>query len=454
MQSALALFAQPRETSGGTYERIIYASIALIAACVIPVVLLSHAIGDGRADSARITLCAVSLVSACLSLFLTKTGYRRYARLTTLTTIWLAATFFAFYTGIGLHSSVIFLYLPSILFTSLLCGIGPAAIQTVLTIAAIGTLVWAEDSGQIGGVRAFIENTTNFNFALGVSVSCFAILVVASVYQRAVKTAVRQLRESRRALEAAHAEVTALNADLENRVAARTRELEETVGDLESFNYTIAHDLRTPLRALNGYASTLLENCADKLDAEDSRMLERIASAALRLDSLQSALLELGRIGVRPFDRKRVNLAAVAQSVIGSLRSTDISAGTRFLVPESLYADGDPILAFALLKYLLENAVKFSAHKKEPVVEFGQKATERGSAFFVRDNGIGFKPEYVSNLFQPFYKIHTDRDDEGIGIGLACARRIVERHHGSLWAESEENRGATFYFTLSPPLDG
>jgi signal transduction histidine kinase len=443
---ALPPVASNRERS----DRLIYASIALTSICVLPVVFLSNAGGLDAIQLARIVLCSLWLLGACLSLGLVKLGRRRLAAIGIIGVTWSSATFFLFYTGIGLHSAVVFLYLPSILYSALLLGVCPAAMQTVITIIVLGMLVWAEDSGRIGGIHAYAQHTTNFNFAVGVAIACVASMVVASVYERAVNQMVKLLEKSKRELQAAHQEVTSLNQALLRRVAERTRELEETIGDLESFNYTVAHDLRTPLRALNGYASALLEDYAGRLDFEGRRMLERIAAAALRLDALQSALLELGRIGVRPIELRRIDLSAVAERVVENLRKSNIATNTQFRIGTGLDEDCDPNLAPALLRYILENAVKFSAGSAQPLVEFGRIESATGPKFFVRDNGIGFNPDYQKKLFQPFYQLHAASEHHGLGIGLACARRIVERHRGALWAEGRENGGATFYFTLAP----
>lgn len=404
MVSEFSSFSPLLGASRNRSDHLIYASIALTAVCVLPIVALSNSSGLNTILLARIALCSLWLLAA---------------------------------------------YLPAILYSALLLGVCPAAIQTAMTIAVLGALVWAEDSGRIGGIRAFVQNTTNFNFALGAAVACVASLVVASVHQRAVSENLKLLEKSRRELHEAHLETTRFNQQLECRVEQRTRELEETIGDLESFNYTVAHDLRTPLRAINGYASALLQDCSGKLDREGRHMLQRIAAAALRLDTLQSALLKLGRIGVRPIERRRIDLSAVAHRVIERLRKSGAASNTRFVVAASLDAECDPSLAPALLGYILENAVKFSAGRQHPCVEFGHAASATGGKFFVPDNGVGFNQSYHKNLFQPFHQLHARSESQGIGIGLACARRIVERHRGALWAESREDGGATFFFTLS-----
>jgi signal transduction histidine kinase len=438
------------------YDRLLYASIVALAVGVIPIVALSDWLRFDRVAVARLALCAGFFCAALAAYFLTQTGRKQAAATLLVASVWMGATLFVFYTGLGLHSSVVYLYLPAVLYTSLLCGVRVAAVQAVLTIAAVAAMVWAENTGRIPGVRAFAERTTAFNFALGVSVSLIGSLVIAVAYQRAVRDAVLALEDSRRQIAEARDAVLEANRGLEARVAERTRELAEKLEELESFNHSVAHDLRAPLRTINAYASKLRTSAG--MGAGDRQMLERIAAETLHMDKLLIALLDLAQLGRHQVVPRRVDLSAIARDIAEQLAQQPGGA-VDFRVEPGLAAEGDPDLLRVLLRNLLDNAVKFSRGRPGALVEFGAEPTGGNghAAFFVSDNGIGFEQSHARQLFRPFHRLHAAEGFPGIGIGLASAQRIVRLHRGSIWCASMPGRGATFYFTLggaplaSPP---
>lgn len=422
-------------------DRTVYVSIVALAVGVIPIVALSDRLAVAGAHNARLALCFLFLATAASSYFIARAGFRRAAALLLVGMLWAGVTTFAFVTGIGLHSSVMFLYIVAILYTSLLCGLVPATVQTALTIAALTALYWAETGGHIGGVHAFIEKTTTFNYFLGIVVASIGALVVATAYQRAVEHAMRSA-------QVANDRLADLNASLERRVAERTRELEATVDELESFNYSVSHDLRAPLRAIHGFASRLHEHGAEALESDQLRQLERVAAEAQRMDRLLMALLGFGRISRRPLKFEDINLTSMAARVAEDLAVTPDGARTRFTIHPDLKARADRHLVHTVVESLMGNAVKFSREQDSPQVEFGRESTNAGDAYFVRDNGVGFDPAFSSHLYKPFHRLHGDSEFAGLGMGLAGARRIVERHGGRIWAQGAPGRGATFYFTL------
>lgn len=260
---------------------------------------------------------------------------------------------------------------------------------------------------------------------------------------------------------AAEAQVRALNAELEERVQRRTRELQrqahelEAVNkELETFSYSASHDLRAPLRRIDGFSRIVLERHGGRLDPPSASHLARIRVAAQQMGALIDALLELSRLGRHPLRRGRVDLSALARELGAELRRAHPGRALAFVVAPGLEAEGDPMLLRILLDNLLRNAWKFTARTPEAKVEFARADCEGAPAYCVRDNGAGFAMDSAHKLFKPFERLHPHEDFPGSGVGLATARRVVDRHGGRLWAEGAPGRGAAFYFTLAPAPDG
>ena len=225
---------------------------------------------------------------------------------------------------------------------------------------------------------------------------------------------------------------------------------EEANAELEAFSYSVAHDLRAPLRGINGFASALLEDCGDKLDSQAREHLGRIVSGAERMARLIDALLSLARLTRTEARRETVDLTSLAGEVIEQLRATGPDRTVDFVVSDGLLVEGDPQLLRALLDNVLGNAWKFTSRRSHARIEFGREQVDGGAAYFVRDDGVGFDMAHVSKLFAPFRRLHSAEEYEGTGLGLATVQRIVRRHGGRVWAESVESQGATLHFTLEP----
>ena len=220
--------------------------------------------------------------------------------------------------------------------------------------------------------------------------------------------------------------------------------------ELAATTYAIAHDLRSPLRALDGYSLLLLEGFADRLDERGISHLERIRSGAQRMGQLLDGLLALSRIGRGELLFQPLNLATLARSVMDDLRRFERDRQVAVIIADDLLAYGDPRLITVVLQNLLGNAWKFTRGRIPAEIVLGGAAQGDGRrAFYVRDNGVGFDPSHADQLFRPFHRLHADAGFEGTGIGLATVRRIVERHGGTVWAEGASGSGATFWFTLS-----
>lgn len=241
--------------------------------------------------------------------------------------------------------------------------------------------------------------------------------------------------------------VRAANTGLEQRVRERTAELEASNRELEAFSYSVAHDLRGPLRGIEGFAHVIAEDYADGFDDAGRNYLSRIQQAAKRMAQLIDDLLELARIMRADMERRDIDLSALAQSVAHDLQAGS-ERSVRFHIAPDLKARADPTLMASALGNLLENAWKFTAREPSARIEFGADHNGAEPVFYVRDNGAGFDPAYAGKLFQPFQRLHHPNEFAGTGIGLATTARIVRRHGGRIWAEGTPGQGATFRFTL------
>jgi PAS domain S-box-containing protein len=219
--------------------------------------------------------------------------------------------------------------------------------------------------------------------------------------------------------------------------------------ELESFSYSVAHDLRTPLRAIDGFSLALAEDYGDRLDVEGRRYVTRVRDAAQRMAELIDDLLTLSRVTRSELRRQRVDLSALAHTVLGTLQRLEPDRRVEVAIAPGLVADADPQLAAIALDNLLGNAWKFTAKRRDARIELGQIAVDGETAYFVRDNGAGFDMAYRHKLFGVFQRLHPEAEFPGTGIGLATVARITQRHRGRIWADGELGAGATFYFTLT-----
>ena len=235
---------------------------------------------------------------------------------------------------------------------------------------------------------------------------------------------------------------------LEDSLRQRTQELENSVAELEAFSYSVSHDLRAPLRSIDGFSQILLEDYRDKVDAEGQDSLRRIRNASQNMAQLIDALLQLSRVMRSQLLHEPVDLTLLALSTAAMIQKADPGRRVRFHVANGLQAHGDRRLLSVALQNLLQNAWKFSARNPEPTVEFGSLQKDGKTAYYVRDNGIGFDMTYVTQLFTPFQRLHAKEQFEGTGIGLATVQRVIKRHGGKVWAEGAVGKGATFYFSL------
>lgn len=243
-----------------------------------------------------------------------------------------------------------------------------------------------------------------------------------------------------------------LNDELEERVQARTAELEALNKELEAFSYSVAHDLRSPLAAINCFAQMLQETDARTISPRGAGFLSRIRRAAAQMDSMTEGLLELARLGRATLRQQPVDLSATALQAFETLRAQQPQRKVEVVVAPGLRACGDAVLLTQLLSNLVDNAWKFSARRDTARIEVGSSGTVAGQAvFFIRDNGTGFDMAHAQRLFEPFRRLHSSTDYEGNGVGLATVHKIVSLHQGRIWAEAAPDQGAAFFFTLPAP---
>jgi light-regulated signal transduction histidine kinase (bacteriophytochrome) len=231
-------------------------------------------------------------------------------------------------------------------------------------------------------------------------------------------------------------------------LAEQTRQLETTNKELEAFSYSVSHDLRAPLRGIDGFTKALAEDYGDRLDEEGKVYLERVRASALRMSQLIDDLLKLSRISRGELRWEEVDLSAIAGEIAQSLRETAPARSVDFALQPGLRTRGDSRLLRVVLENLLSNAFKFTREKGVSRIEFGATQLNGQKTFFVRDNGAGFDMTYKDKLFGAFQRLHSPEEYEGTGIGLATVQRILHRHGGRAWGEGKEASGATFYFAL------
>ena len=236
--------------------------------------------------------------------------------------------------------------------------------------------------------------------------------------------------------------------ELEQRVIERTIELEAANKELQAFSYSVSHDLRAPLRSIDGFSQALLEDYADKLDAQGQDDLRRVRNATQRMGQLIDDMLELSRVTRSEINRQTVDLSVLAQTIATELQNSEPQREVEFTVMEGLTASCDPRLLHIALENLLRNAWKFTAKHPKARIEFGFSQSNGKPAYFVRDDGAGFDMAYAAKLFGAFQRLHAMTEFKGTGIGLATVQRIIRRHGGQVWAEGKVEQGATFYFTL------
>jgi signal transduction histidine kinase len=258
--------------------------------------------------------------------------------------------------------------------------------------------------------------------------------------------------------EGEKANVELANEQLETEIKERKRAEEETQRtnkelraankELEAFSYSVSHDLRTPLRSIDGFSQALLEDYADKLDATGQDHLQRVRRAAQRMAALIDDMLNLSRVTRCELHRETLDLSAIANLIAADLQEAEPGRQVEFVIEGGLSSEGDPQLLRVAMENLLRNSWKYTSGHPTARIEFGRSEENGKHSFFVRDDGAGFDPRYADRLFGAFQRLHTAKEFPGTGVGLATVQRIIHRHGGEIWAVGAVEKGATFYFTL------
>ena len=263
----------------------------------------------------------------------------------------------------------------------------------------------------------------------------------------AIQRALDEAKE-KEARQRAEKELVSLNTQLEQRVIERTYQLEAANKELEAFTYSVSHDLRAPLRAVDGFSKFVLEDYENKLDSEGKRLLNLIRTNIQKMDQLITDLLALSRVTRGELSFSGIDMTQMAISIFKESAAPDVTDKISLTVDPLPEGYADPTYMRQVWTNLIANAIKFSSKKKKPVIKIGGSKENGFNVYFVKDNGVGFNPEYTHKLFGVFQRLHKSDDFEGTGVGLAIIQRIIHRHGGKVWAEGEEGKGATFYFSL------
>jgi len=325
-----------------------------------------------------------------------------------------------------------------------------------ITYALIGFLT-------VGGIltfdtrlAAYVASTANW-IHTGAAFAGFvtiAVVMSGSMYRklhellRSEAARSQMLSETNARLAEANDRLRNLNVELEQRIAERTRCLEQANQELESFSYTVSHDLRSPLQVIEGFSALALQEEGSGLSVKSRDYLHRIQSGTRRMHDMIGQLLKFSQLGGTPVRCEPVNLTELAQRILHELKVTEPGRQVAVQIEPDLLDTADPELIGNVLHNLLGNAWKFSSRTDAAHIEFSRSHGATGFVYSVRDNGVGFDACASQRLFQPFVRLHNKREFQGSGVGLATAKRIIERHGGRIWAESRPSEGATFFFTL------
>jgi PAS domain S-box-containing protein len=259
---------------------------------------------------------------------------------------------------------------------------------------------------------------------------------------------ITERKKDRADLEAAKAKIELMNQELEHRVQERTAQLHSTIQELEAFSYSVSHDLRAPLRAIDGFSKLLFEDYYSQLNPEGRRIIDVIRNSTVRMGHLIDGLLAFSRLGRQAMGSSEIDMAELARDAFIEANATDPGRKIEFKIADLPPAIGDRILMRQVFINLFSNALKFTRDRNPAVIEAGWKPEGNENVFYVRDNGVGFDMRYVGKIFGVFQRLHGVDEFEGTGLGLAIVQRIVHRHGGRVWAEGAIGEGATIYFTL------
>jgi signal transduction histidine kinase len=341
----------------------------------------------------------------------------------------------AIYSGQGIHDVAMLGFPLVIALSGLLIGKGASIYSTIAGIVCIAIIIQMEITNAL---VSNYQTYTDYGDLFLISVLLVALAAVVYSTMNIISQNISELKQ--------------LNEELEERVAQRTAELESTNKDLESFAYSISHDLRAPLRSISGYSNILRQDFYENLDETGQRYLQNICDSTKQMNLLIDEILSLSRVGrqgLKPQNLSPEDLNEMLQSILNGLIALEEERQVKITLNKLPACLADPVLLGQVFVNLLTNAFKFTRNSSEAQIEIGARLEGESAVYYVRDNGAGFDMAHVDKLFEVFQRLHRQDEFEGTGVGLAIVRRIIWRHSGEVWADSAPGKGATFYFTLN-----
>ena len=330
--------------------------------------------------------------------------------------------------------------------------LGGLAVAAVPYLAPVYGCYFAYTAGVLIPLTVSVfykADTTSTTLATMLCVLTVALLITAHIYRRKLTEALALAYENATLVT----ELREYREQLEHKVTERTQALQDANEEMAAFNYSVSHDLRAPLRAIDGYSAILLEQYTPHFDAQGRDLVDRLRAASQRMDKLIDALLQLSRVSRRSLKCDEVDFSDLVASVVRRMTETDAERRVEVAVQPDMVTQGDKQLLTVVLENLLSNAWKYTRPVAKAEVQVGSCREAGRTAFFVADNGVGFDMAYAAKLFGAFQRLHSESEFEGTGIGLATVARIVRMHGGNVWADSRDGQGATFYFTLGERTD-
>jgi len=426
----------------GDYEenqqgKFIHVSLLVIA--VASTFLGIHNLGgQTNLEMVLFVLGFISLLCVPIS----KQGYYRFTAVLVAILI-LAAITYSLVVGVGLKDAGLIAYPPFIVYTSFLFRKRGAFYATISSIASVVLVYYLDQMGYLNPAEFTNQAQMRVILILLIAIGAF-LWTIMDNWERMLDVLRSEIEERRNAEK----RIRKLNRELEQLVLDRTKQLEATNKELEAFSYSVSHDLRAPLRAINGFSQIILDDYSDKITPEVEVRLNRIRSASQQMGVLIEDLLKLSRVTRQAMDRKLVDMSEMAGDIVAELKETQPERIIQISITPGLICSADRRLLRVVLRNLIENAWKFTGKQKQTKIEFGVVQKNNQTTYFVRDNGCGFDMEYAENLFKPFQRLHSSEEFEGTGIGLVTVQRIIHRHDGQIWVEAQPDVGATFFFTL------
>jgi len=449
LEGALAPGARPPRLAMFAGDTLIYRVAAGVCVAALPAVTLADWLTRGAINWVRIATLLVILGISLACIVLARRGMWDTAGAMLLGTIWLCTTFYCLHSGYGMHSAMVLLYLPCLLYAMLFFGSAFAIIVYLLTLAALGGLYAAEETGRIGGMHAFLATGGNFNYLVGAIAACTGTLVGGLAYQRRVlaeagrlaadaqanRAAADALREAHAAREQAASRLAGTNAELSARATARAREADELRRVSDAIQRTLSDDFEAAVRRLHDLTATAAD--------------PEVAAALARLDALCTALRELGEVGRHALRRENLDLGALAREAAARAWSPSLQQRARLEIESRLEAHGDPLLLQALLEHLLSAAMRADDPEPEPVLRLGRGSQDGRMFYYLHRQSDAEDRRQRSVSHTPERRARKEAE----ALWLAIARRIAERHGGDLDVASTESRSFLVRFTLDGAAD-